>query len=346
MKEKHPSRPHSLNWKASDVARWHISQRLPEENAEQEREPQVAKNEDDYELIWRNGKPVLPDWGTHSSPHNWKKLLGQLLRWAWGMWIEVLLCPSDRANNHSGRAHGVNRELKFPYAPIDENPEQFIDVKEYLPPPESLKEGRFIWKRVCDMPLDQIKPWVRLLLDRQERMKKEDIELFAFYPEKKKVNVSNKGKKRARVDAFDSDSDDENLEAEIEEALGDPELQDEPSEGSTRPAKSKVRFPAGDIQERPVIPGWDDVVDDGDGEEIDGEEDDEDGADLPIDESIDDAEDGSPASISAEWASRVEFLHSLSQEKAYTQMVKHLESIQVSPCSGFQHIYTTITLIP
>ena len=83
----------------------------------------------------------------------------------------------------------------------------------------------------------------------------------------------------------------------------------------------------------------------GDGEEIDGEEDDEEGADLPIDESIEDAEDGSPASISAEWASRVEFLHSLSEEKAYTQMVKHLESIQVRPCSGFQHIYATITLI-
>ena len=82
--------------------------------------------------------------------------------------------------------------------------------------------------------------------------------------------MSNKGKKRARVDAFDSDSDDENLEAEIEEALGDPELQDEPSEGSTRPAKSKVQFPAGDIQERPVIPGWDDVVDDGDGEGSEG----------------------------------------------------------------------------
>ena len=346
MKEKHPSRPHSLNWKASDVARWHISQRVPEDDAENEQQPQVAKNEDDYELTWRDGKPTLPDWATHSSPHNWRKLLGQLLRWAWGMCVEVLLCLSDRADNCLGRAHGVNRELKFPYAPIDENPEQFIDVKEYLPPPESLKKGRFVWKRVCDMPLDQIKPWVLLLLDRQNRMKKEDIELFAFYPEKKRVNVSNKGKKRARVDAFDSDSEDENLEAEIEEALGGEELEDEPLEGPTRPPKSKVRFPAGDVQERPVIPGWDDVDDDGDGEGIDGAEEDDDDADLPIDVSVEDAEDGSPASISAEWESRVEFLYSLSEEKAYTEVVKHLESIQVGPHFGFRHNYDTILLIP
>lgn len=181
------------------------------------------------------------------------------------------------------------------------------------------------------MPLDQIKPWVLHLLKRQDRkVAGENIEIFAFYPEEKRVKLSAKGKKRARLDAFDSDTDDEDQEVEIERALDieDTEPDTERAEDPPQRRKSKVRLPAGKVQERPVIPGWDD-------EEADEEVEDEGSGYDPgpslddFDETISDPEDGSPASISTEWDDRVKYLYSLSQEKDYIEIVKHLDSVQV-----------------
>lgn len=108
MKEKHPTRPHSLNWKAAEAAQWYGRQILPEDDSSKEI-PKVAKNEEDYELIWVNGEPMLPPASTHSSAHNWKKLLGQLLRLAWGTYLKFPLISLDVINHiFQGKLTGSN----------------------------------------------------------------------------------------------------------------------------------------------------------------------------------------------------------------------------------------------
>ena len=80
MKEVRQDLGTDLDWTLRHFVNWHRQQAdfKAVEN-------KVAKNAADYALTYGlDGRPRLPNPGTHPSGHNWKSPLARFLRFAWG----------------------------------------------------------------------------------------------------------------------------------------------------------------------------------------------------------------------------------------------------------------------
>ena len=169
------------------------------------------------------------------------------------------------------------------------DPERYLDITKYLPPPEMLKED-FVWVKPSTMPAQQLLAWAIHLYARQQRKENgEDIEVLAFYVVDKRQRQSQR-----RSAAQES----------------------EPTEHETNAVGSKKRAEAttigsGTLQIRA------DLSDD----EVDTPM-------ATLDKNIV-FEAGSPGAAGNYWKQRTTFLKSLCQAQQYTKLVCWLQDHQV-----------------
>ena len=189
----------------------------------------------------------------------------------------------------AGRANGLKKQLVPKYKIFAADPQRYLDVATYLPPPEMLKED-FVWVKPSTMPAQQLLAWAIHLYARQQRRENgEDIEILAFYVVDK----------RQRPSKQQSTSQ-----------------EDEPTERATKTIGAKKRASAvaigsGTLRVRP------DVSDD-----------DEDPRAAALDKNIV-FDAGSPGAAGNYWKQRTTFLKSLCQSQQYTKLVCWLQDHQV-----------------
>ena len=175
------------------------------------------------------------------------------------------------------------------YKTFAADPEKYLDVALYLPPPEMLKED-FVWVKPSTMPAQQLLAWAVHLYARQQRKEEgEDIEVFAFYVVDKKQCSSK-----------------QRLASQEPEPL---------ERGATKivPRKrtSATAVGSGTLLVRPDL-----------------SDDEQHATQATLDENIV-FETGSPGAAGTYWKRRVMFLKTLCQSPPYTKLVCWLQDHQV-----------------
>lgn len=193
-----------------------------------------------------------------------------------------------------GLAYGVTNQSP-PYVEIGENFAQYIK-EEFLPPPHQRPKGFSITK-IARMDAEALTCWIKYLIGRQEMQKRGEITtVFAFKKPKSKKSKSKSEKKKAKKSASrpaeSVDSSDEEVHIEL--------------------ALQKESTPTTDNENDQQLNGGNGMMN---------------AHKRMAEEGI---QEHSPSSASANWASKLSFLRSLSTYGPYLALISILESHQVT----------------
>ena len=179
MYEKHRDDLNDVNWYGGEWLEW------METRTSSSKDHRTVKNSRDYFLtVSASGEMKLPSPDTHGTGSNWASPIAQLIQIAWGeaaykRYIKHRVCSLK--GNIADRANGLKKQLVPKYKIFAANPEKYLDVTTYLPPPEMLQED-FVWVKPSNMPAQQLLAWATHLYARQQRKDNgEDIEVLAFH---------------------------------------------------------------------------------------------------------------------------------------------------------------------
>lgn len=230
--------------------------------------------------------------------------------------LKLLLPQTDETIEFSVHTKNVTSSMRPPYKTMNKDISRYIEA-QFLPTPDSLPPGiTFILEKPYTMDKEVLKIWIKILIARQNlRDQGENIVVFAFIPQEKKSSppesgptskklrskksaAKSKGKK-PRVAASDANASDE--EEEIKRGLQWIETENE----------------------------TDSEDDEDTGEGSDGDDTGSKSSTSDADDLLIVIEDLSPASVDADWISRLSFLRSLSNLAVYGRLVSWLERNQV-----------------